>query len=150
MSERLAPPFEVVSKLDSFIDTDGYRINLVDANGKLIRTDDPRFIALEINISELKVEHPSTERKSIAFSLPNRKSKLLVNIDPDFQTEIKVDYDGEIITAYEVGPQADFWFKEPCAYFITLKFNKEMRPILQERRFKNDTEGIKVVAIPII
>lgn len=150
MTERSASsPFEIVSQLDSFKGTGGYRLHLVDGDGKVLGTDDPRLIDLNINVSELKVERPSPDGKVFAFSSPNRKSELLAIIDPYTQEEVMIDRDGELVSAYKAGSQADFWFKEPCVFYITLQFNKQGIPILQERRFKNGTEDITVVAVPI-
>lgn len=134
-------PF-IAGRIDGLTgDFNGFNLLFINPDGQILHSSDIRFNDLTGFATEWKPEKRSSSGNIFMLTSPDRHSVLVLDLDYEHQDQIEV-YSGQNHSyAYELGTQADFWFKEPWIVGFDSKKHKY--------KYKSGTKDLRVVAQPI-
>lgn len=122
-------------------DFNGFELLFINPDGQILHSSDIRFNDFTGIAKEWNPEKRSPSGNIFTLFSPHKHSVLVLNLDVEKQDQIEVHSGQNQSYAYELGSQADFWFKEPWIVDFDSKTKKP--------KYKPGTKDLRVVAHPI-
>lgn len=144
MTERPRYPTShfIAGRIDGLTgDFNGLEFLFINREGQILHSTDIRFNDFAGTAQEWKPKKRMPSGNIFTLFSPHRRSVLILNFDFDNLDQIEVHSGQNQSYAYELGSQADFWFKEPWLVGFDSK--------TQKPKYKSGTKDLRVVALPI-